>query len=93
MMFVEKKLAIFIYKLVVICCLLVMFALFISATIETKNKIDEVDEIEKNETIIYPEQEAKVGQPCTVQYVAYFGLAIFLGAFINSKKLIKLGVI
>jgi hypothetical protein len=75
MKILNRQIALFVYKLVAICILLIMLALFISCTIE---KDEDIETIEK---------------PCTGETVLYFGFSMFLGAFINVKGLVKLGVI
>jgi hypothetical protein len=81
MMFMDKQVTLLIYKLVAICTLMITLALFISVTFETQYKVNiSVPVVSKS-------------QPCDGEYVLYFGFAILLGAFINVKGLVKLGVV
>jgi hypothetical protein len=89
MMFcVNKKSALVAFKIVAICSMVVMLSCFISNTMETQKYIETSDD--ENVT---PNHEQLNFRPCYTEYVIYCFYALFLGAFINVKRLVKLGVI
>jgi hypothetical protein len=82
MMFMDKKATLLIYKIVAVCTLTFTLFNFIASTVETKT-MEDIKIFQEIETI----------EPCGDEYILYFSLAVMLGAFVNVKGLIKLGVI
>lgn len=88
MMFLRKSSAVLFVRLLSIAFLCIMFAIFI--------RISLISEDTKSEYInegIKSEEQSNEGKLCYSEYTISCFFALVLGAYINVKKLLKLGIL
>ncbi len=85
MTFVGKDRVLLIFKIVAICLMMTVLVCFISTVFNDKKAIVSLSGV--------IEQPRIKNSECISEYFTYCGFALFLGAFINVKKLLKLGIV
>ncbi len=85
MTFTSKDRVLLCFRIVAICLMMTMLICFICTVFEDKRPIVSLESILEK-----PGMKSKM---CITEYVTYCGFALFLGAFVNVKRIIKLGVV
>jgi hypothetical protein len=85
MTFVRKDRVLLYFRIVAICLMMIVLVCFISTVLEDKRPVVSLESL-----IEKPGMKSKM---CMSEYVTYCGFALFLGAFVNVKRIIKLGVV
>lgn len=108
MLFLKKSKVIFAYKIICALFVMTMLFMFIRMTIIYEKEIDQEKLIENNwndENILHKEKYANdvniripvfsenYTDNCKTNYLLYYAGALILGAYVNFKKLYKMGPI
>ncbi len=85
MMFVGKEKVVLYFKIAVFCLMTIMLICFVTTVFNERKGV-----VTLNSVIEKPSRKMET---CMSEYITYCGLALFLGAFVNVKRLIKLGIV
>jgi hypothetical protein len=85
MTFVCKENVLFYFKIVAICLMITGLVCFVSTVFNEKKGVVSLTGV--------IEQSRLKSKMCMSEYVTYCGFALFLGAFVNVKRLVKLGIV
>jgi hypothetical protein len=85
MTFTGKDRVLLLFKIVAICLITTVLVCFITTVFNDKKVIVSLASV--------IEQPGVKTRMCMSEYITYCGFALFLGAFVNVKRLIKLGIV